>query len=148
MNLSKHFTKEEFEHSNTAIERGITNIMDITQTAAAVELCENVLEPLRAHLNVPIKLNCGYRSLAVNKSVGGAKGSQHTLGEAADLSLHSKELFNWIIDNLTFDQAIFEGGTENNAGWFHISYRKGRNRKQALRMVKVGGKSTYIPYKR
>jgi hypothetical protein len=41
---------------------------------------------------------------------------------------------------------IFEGGTEDRADWFHISYREGRNRKEVLRMVKKGGKSTYLPY--
>jgi hypothetical protein len=52
------------------------------------------------------------------------------------------------LDNVEADQYIFEGGTEEKADWFHISYRKGRNRKQALRMIKKGGKTTYVPYKR
>ena len=146
MKLSEHFTKEEFEHSNTAIQRSIQNVMDSGQTQKAIDLCANVLEPLRKHLSKPIKLNCGYRSPAVNKAVGGAKMSQHILGEAVDLDLHSRELFIWIRDNLDFDQIIFEGGTDENASWFHISYRKGRNRKQALRMIKKGGKSVYIPF--
>jgi len=146
MNLSKHFTKAEFEHSNTAIQRRISNVMDSGQTQKAIDLCENVLEPLRAHVGQPIKLNCGYRSPLVNKAVGGAKMSQHILGEAADLDLHSRELFVWIIENLEFDQAIFEFGTDDNAGWFHLSYRKGRNRKQALRAKKQAGKTVYVPF--
>lgn len=146
MKLSEHFTKEEFEHSNTAIQRSIPNVMDSGQTQKAIDLCVNVLEPLRTHLGKPIKLNCGYRSPLVNKAVGGAKMSQHILGEAVDLDLHSRELFIWIRDNLEYDQIIFEGGTDENANWFHISYRKGRNRKQALRMIKKGGKSVYIPF--
>jgi len=146
MNLSKHFTKAEFEHSNTAIQRGISNVMDSGQTQKAIDLCENVLEPLRAHVGQPIKLNCCYRSPLVNKAVGGAKSSQHILGEAADLDLHSRELFVWIIENLEFDQAIFEFGTDDNAGWFHLSYRKGRNRKQALRAKKQAGKTVYVPF--
>lgn len=146
MKLSEHFTKAEFEHSNTAIQRGIQNVMDSGQTQKAIDLCENVLEPLRAHLGVPIKLNCGYRSPLVNKAVGGAKMSQHILGEAVDVDLHSREIFEWIINNLEFDQAIFEFGTDENAGWFHLSYRKGRNRKQALQAKKQGGKTVYIPF--
>lgn len=146
MKLSEHFSKAEFEHSNTAIQRGISNVMDSGQTQKAIDLCVNVLEPLRAHVGAPIKLNCGYRSPLVNKAVGGAKTSQHILGEAADLDLHSRELFIWIKDNLEYDQIIFEMGTEENAGWFHVSYRKGRNRKQALKAKKVNGKTVYIPF--
>ena len=146
MQLSQHFSKAEFEQSNTAIQRGIVNVMDSKQTANAIELCKNVLEPLRAHLGIPIKLNCGYRSPSVNKAVGGAKSSQHLFGEAVDLDLHDRKVFEWIRDNLEFDQIIFEGGTCDVASWFHLSYRKGRNRKQALRMKKVNGKPTYIPF--
>jgi hypothetical protein len=146
MKLSKYFTKEEFEHSNTAVQRSISNVMDSGQTQKAIDLCENVLDKIREHTGKPLKLNCGYRSPLVNKAVGGAKSSQHILGEAADLDLHSRELFVWIIENLEFDQAIFEFGTDDNAGWFHLSYRKGRNRKQALRAKKQAGKTVYVPF--
>jgi hypothetical protein len=63
-----------------------------------------------------------------------------------DLNLHDKELFVWIIENLDFDQAIFEGGTETQAGWFHISYKATGNRKEALRMTKIKGKSVYTKF--
>ena len=58
------------------------------------------------------------------------------------------QAIEWIIDNIDFDQAIYEGGNDVAADWFHISFRKGRNRKQALRMVKKAGKTSYIPYSR
>lgn len=148
MNLSKHVTRAEFERSDASIRHGIPNVMTEADLQRAKELCENVFEPIRAYLSAPIRVNSGYRSPAVNKRIGGAKNSQHVLGEAIDLDLHDRKLFEWILDNVEFDQAIFEGGTEDRADWFHISYRKGRNRKQALRMVKKGGKSTYIPYVR
>ena len=148
MNLSKHVTRAEFERSDTAIRHGISNLMTESDIIRAKELCENVFEPIREHLGKPIKVNSGYRSLAVNKRIGGAKTSQHSVGEAIDLDLHDRDLFEWIIDNVVYDQLIFESGTEDKADWFHISYRKNRNRKQVLRMIKIGGKSTYIPYKR
>ena len=148
MNLSKHVTRAEFERSDAAIRHGISNSMTESDIVRAKELCENVFEPIREHLGKPIKVNSGYRSPAVNKRIGGAKTSQHSIGEAIDLDLHDRDLFEWIIDNVVFDQLIFESGTEDKADWFHISYRKNRNRKQVLRMIKIGGKSTYIPYKR
>lgn len=148
MNLSAHVTQAEFESSDASIRYGIPNKMTEADIQRAKELCENVFEPIRAHLNAPIKVNSGYRSPSLNKRIGGAKNSQHVLGEAIDLDLHDRDLFEWIIDNVEFDQLIFEGGTTEKADWFHISYRKGKNRKQVLRMIKKAGKSTYIPYVR
>jgi hypothetical protein len=149
MNLSKHVTRAEFERSDTAIRHGISNSMTESDIVRAKELCENVFEPIRAHLGKPIRVNSGYRSPAVNKRISSSsKTSQHSLGEAIDLDLHDRDLFEWIIDNVVFDQLIYEAGNDTGADWFHISYRKSRNRKQVLRMIKIGGKSTYIPYKR
>lgn len=148
MNLSKHVTLAEFERSETAINRGIDNSMNEWEIERAKLVCENCFEPIREHLGQPIKINSGFRSGALNRAIGGATTSQHSLGEAIDLDLHDRDLFEWIIDNVEFDQLIFEGGSSDRADWFHISYRKGRLRKQVLRMVKKGGKSTYIPYVR
>ena len=148
MNLSKHVTRSEFERSETAINRGIDNSMNEWEIERAKLVCENCFEPIRAKVGAPIRINSGFRSGALNRAIGGASTSQHSLGEAIDLDLHDRDLFEWIIDNVEFDQLIFEGGTTDKADWFHISYRKGRLRKQVLRMVKKGGKSTYIPYVR
>jgi hypothetical protein len=148
MQLSKHLSRAEFERSETAINYGISNSMNSGQLAKAMALAINCFEPIREHLGKPIRVNSGYRSPAVNKRIGGALTSQHSLGEAIDLDLHDRDLFEWIIDNVVFDQLIYEAGNDNEAAWFHISYREGHNRKQVLRMIKKGGKSTYIPYKR
>jgi hypothetical protein len=148
MQLSKHLSRAEFERSDAAIKHGINNSMNSGQLAKAMALAINCFEPIREHLGKPIRVNSGYRSPAVNKRIGGALTSQHSLGEAIDLDLHDRDLFEWIIDNVVFDQLIYEAGNDTEAAWFHISYREGRNRKQVLRMIKKGGKSTYIPYKR
>jgi zinc D-Ala-D-Ala carboxypeptidase len=148
MQLSKHLSRAEFERSDAATNYGINNSMNSGQLAKAMALAENCFEPIREHLGQPIRVNSGYRSPAVNKRIGGALTSQHSLGEAIDLDLHDRDLFEWIIDNVVFDQLIYEAGNDTEAAWFHISYREGHNRKQVLRMIKKGGKSTYIPYKR
>jgi hypothetical protein len=145
--LSKHVTMEEFCYSPTAIKKGINNSMGLIAIDKAIQLCENVFEPLRKHLNAPIKISSGFRCDQLNKLIGGASGSQHTKGEAFDLELTDRKLFDWILKNLEFDQAIYEFGNDAYANWFHISYRKGNNRKQALRAIKIGGKTQYIPYK-
>jgi uncharacterized protein YcbK (DUF882 family) len=145
--LSKHVTMEEFCYSPTAIKKGINNSMGLIAINKAIQLCENVFEPLRKHLNASIKISSGFRCEQLNKLIGGASGSQHTKGEAFDLELTDRKLFDWILKNLEFDQAIYEFGNDAHANWFHISYRKGNNRKQALRAIKVAGKTQYIPYK-
>jgi zinc D-Ala-D-Ala carboxypeptidase len=150
MKLSKNVTLAEFCHSNTAVAKGIDNtIKDPVHLENAKRWAENVFQPIREHLGKPIKINSGYRSKALNKAIPGSSStSQHCFAEAGDLNLQDRDLFEWIIDNVTFDQMIFEGGTEDKAEWFHISYREGRNRKEVLRMVKTAGKPKYLPYKR
>jgi hypothetical protein len=146
MILSKHVTIEEFERSETAIKYGISNKMGFTEKDAAILLCEKVFEPIREHLARPIKINSGFRSLRVNSRIGGAVSSQHVKGEAMDVDLHDKELFDWIIENVVFDQMIAEFPINGKASWFHISYRKNRNRKHTLIAIKKNGKTVYLPY--
>lgn len=146
MNLSPHVTLAEFENSPTAVKHGISNKMNAQQIEKAKLVCVNCFEPIRAYLKKPIRVNSGFRSLLLNKKIGGSKTSQHCKGEALDLDLHDRKLFNWIIDNVQFDQLIYEFGTDTAADWFHISYSPVKNRKQVLRAVKRAGKTVYIPY--
>jgi zinc D-Ala-D-Ala carboxypeptidase len=147
MKLSKHVTIDEFCYSPTAIKKGIHNTMNATQVQKAIELCENVFEPIRKYVGKAIEITSGFRCNQLNKLIGGASGSQHEKAEAFDLKLTDRKLFDWIIKNVEFDQAIYEFGNDEHANWFHISYRKGNNRKQALKAIKIGGKTQYIPYK-
>jgi uncharacterized protein YcbK (DUF882 family) len=90
MNLSKHVTLKEFQASGIATLRNLNNEMNESQIASAKLLCENVFEPLRTYLNIPIEISSGFRSLQVNKMIGGSKTSQHTKGEAMDLQIDAK----------------------------------------------------------
>ena len=146
MQLSKHLSRAEFERSDAATNYGINNSMNSGQLAKAMALAINCFEPIREHLGKPIRVNSGYRSPAVNKRIGGALTSQHSLGEAIDLDLHDRDLFEWIIDNVTFDQLIAEFPSAGKASWFHISFREGRNRKQVLVATKKAGKTIYLPW--
>ena len=144
MNLSAHVTLAEFENSPTATIHGINNKMSESQIASAKLLCENVFEPLRIYLNTPIEISSGFRSLQVNKMIGGAKTSQHTKGEAMDLQIGSKG-FYFIKDKLEFDQLIWEFGNDENPAWVHVSYSS-KNRKQVLKATKKNGKTIYSNY--
>ena len=59
----------------------------------------------------------------------------------------NKMVFDYIKDNLNFDQLIWEFGTASNPDWVHVSYEStGKQRKQILRAVKRGGATSYVPY--
>ena len=144
MNLSKHVTLQEFQNSPTATTHGINNQMSATQIESAKLLCENVFEPLRIHLNIPIKISSGFRSVQLNKMIGGSKTSQHTKGEAMDIKVGAKG-FHFIKDNLNFDQLIWEFGNDEQPSWIHVSFSS-RNRKQVLKASKKNGKTIYSNY--
>ena len=128
--LSKNFSLNEMCRSNTARVRGLPNVPNAEQVNNLQQLCENVLQPLRDHLGTPVVINSGFRSQAVNMAVGGAKNSQHTKGEAADIKCkdypYAKEIYTWIMDNLKFDQVILERKVKSV--WVHISFLAVENR--------------------
>ena len=144
MNLSAHVTLAEFQVSGIATLRGIKNEMSLSQIESAKLLCENVFEPLRIHLNTPIQISSGFRSLQVNRLIGGAKTSQHTKGEAMDLQIGAKG-FNFIKDKLDFDQLIWEFGNDENPAWVHVSYSS-KNRKQVLKSNQKKWENYYSNY--
>jgi hypothetical protein len=41
---------------------------------------------------------------------------------------------------------IWEFGTDKQPDWVHVSYNKGKNRKQILKAIKKDGKTLYINY--
>ena len=55
----------------------------------------------------------------------------------------NKEIFDYIKDNLEFDQLI----EEHCFSWIHVSYSKNNNKKQVLSAIKKNGKTVYLPYK-
>ena len=131
MKITKNFTLTELTKTST----GITNHPNKEQVAALIKLCGNVLQPARDLYGLPIRVNSGFRSIAVNRAVKGASKSQHLLGEAADITALSKEdnkkLFEIIRDNLSFDQLI----NEQNYSWIHVSYKSAEsNRKKVLKL--------------
>ena len=133
MQLSAHFHLSEFERTST----GLPNKVPDALIPKLQDLCEHVLEPIRAHFGKPVTINSGYRSPAVNKAVGSKPSSQHAKGEAADIEVPgvaNAALARWIRDNLDFDQLIAEAVKPNDpaAGWVHVSWVPVGRRKQCL----------------
>lgn len=151
MNLSKHLSLKEVTKSLTSLRRGIENIPTDEHLHNLIVLAEMIFEPIRVHFNVPIGVSSGYRSYALNKVIGGSKTSQHSKGEALDLDadifgkITNKQIFDFIKENLIFDQLVFEFGSDEEPDWVHVSYtEKSVNRKQVLRSKKINGKTVYI----
>jgi len=87
--LSEHFTLAEMCRTSAKTQDG--NIPSHVHIENLKRLC-GWLERLRSEWNRrygegddPIVINSGYRSEAVNKAVGGVKGSNHLTGCAADI---------------------------------------------------------------
>jgi zinc D-Ala-D-Ala carboxypeptidase len=151
MKLSEHLSLAEVTRSETAKRKGISN----TPTAEHLEnfklLADNVFEKIRTHFGVPIHISSGYRSKELNDAIGGSQTSQHSKGQAIDIDMDGSahgvsnaDVYNFIKDNLEFDQLIWEFGTDENPDWVHVSYAEGKNRKQKLKAVKANGKTQYV----
>jgi len=153
MQLSKHLSLAEVTRSESAKRNGISNEPTAEHLNNFKLLAEKVFEPIREHFNAPIHISSGYRSAALNKKIGGASSSQHCSGEAIDIDMDgtaiaNKQVFDFIKQHLEFDQLIWEFGTASNPDWVHVSFEStGKQRKQVLRAIKQGGKTTYTPYK-
>lgn len=162
MQLSKNLALAEVTRSETAKRKGISNMPTPEHIENFKLLAERVFQPIRDHFGVPIRISSGYRSAALNKAIGGAgktvngvyiPASQHCTGEAIDIDMDgttvtNAEIFNFIKDNLEFDQLIWEFGTDTNPDWVHVSYEStGKQRKQILKAIKKGSATSYLPFK-
>lgn len=148
--ISPHVTYNEVIQSDSAKRLGINNEPNGGQIERIKTTAQKIFEPLREHFDVPIYISSCFRSEALNKALKGSKTSQHLTGEAMDVDAQkyggvtNKEIFDYIKDNLEFDQVIWEAGTDEEPDWVHFSYTyKYPNRKQVLRMKVVDGKKTY-----
>ena len=102
-------------------------------------LVVNVLDPVREKLGRSIVVNSGFRCPVHNRAVGGATGSQHVKGEAADVTLvqgsgcRVNDLAKAIVANGTWDQLILY------PRFVHVSYKRGGgNRREILRKTSGG----------
>lgn len=151
MKISPNLNLAEITRSDTAKRHGIDN----TPTAEHLEnfklLADKVFEPIREHFKTPIFISSGYRSKELNAFIKGSTSSQHCTGQAIDIDMDgsngevtNRMVFDFIKNKLDFDQLIWEFGTDFNPDWVHVSYVKGKNRKQKLKAIRTSGKTTYL----
>ena len=147
--LSKHVSHREGVYSITAQRLGLDNIPNDEQLESMGTIAAKVFEPLREFVGGPIKINSFFRSEKLNKAIGGSSKSQHCKGQAIDIDdtyghATNAEMYNWVKDNLDFDQMIWEFGNDKNPDWVHISYvNKEVNRNRCLKAYKENGRTKY-----
>jgi len=126
-NISEHISYKEGVYSITALRLGLNNDPTKAHLTNMELLAEKIFEPLRKHVNGPIKINSFYRGPELNKAIGGSANSQHCKGQAIDIDdvygyMSNAEMYEYIKKNLSFDQMIWEFGNSDNPDWVHVSY--------------------------
>lgn len=118
--LSKYFNLRDFQCK--------CGCNQVKLSPTLLEVCES----LRSH--IPFRINSGYRCLAHNKKVGGAKNSYHLKGLAVD----SRSTFNSLENLFTLASAFSEinGLGIYESGIVHIDLREGKR----IFWVKLEGK--------
>lgn len=152
MKISPNLNLAEITRSDTAKRHGIDNTPTTEHLENFKLLADKVFEPIREHFKTPIFLSSGYRSKQLNAFIKGSTSSQHCTGQAIDIDMDgsngevtNRMVFDFIKNKLDFDQLIWEFGTDFNPDWVHVSYVKGKNRKQKLKAIRTNGKTTYLP---
>ena len=147
--ISKHISYKEGVYSKTAERLGIDNTPTAYHLQNMELIAEKVFEPLRKAANGPIAINSFYRCDKLNTAIGGSSKSQHCEGRAIDIDdtygyMSNKDMYEYIKNNLDFDQLIWEFGDDNNPNWVHVSYvDHDFNRQRCLKAYKENGKTKY-----
>lgn len=149
MNLTKDFSLHEMTKSETALRKGLVNDPLDNELRNLITLAEKVLQPVRDHYGVGVKVNSGYRSPDVNAAVGGSRTSDHCKGMAADIEIAgvpNAALAQYIKENLKYTQLILEFYTPgiSDSGWVHVSYDENNLKCQTLTAIKKDGKTVYL----
>ena len=140
--LSEHFTLAEL--CKTSAKTADKNIPSHVHIENLKRLC-GWLEELRRRWNNiygdgndPIIINSGYRSEAVNKAVGGVKGSNHLTGCAVDIRVYGIEQlirYATILLDISdesqedFDELLLERSPKGGY-WLHFAVRPSGNRRK------------------
>ena len=148
-NISKHISYREGTFSVTAKRLGLENEANEKQLENMKLLAEKIFEPLRQYVGKPIKINSFFRSPELNRAIGGSSKSQHCKGQAIDIddtygNMKNYGMYNFIKENLDFDQMIWEFGDDENPDWVHVSYvSEEENRNRCLKAVRENSKTVY-----
>lgn len=147
MILSPHFSWLEVERSATAAARGIDNrLPDDPTLLVNIGRTAQMLECVRALLDVPLQVTSWYRCPPLNAAVGSKASSMHPRALAVDFVPVGLELDvagrriaeSW----LPFDQLIIERARDG-ATWLHLGLSERAPRREVLLASGDRGAMTY-----
>jgi len=146
--MTQSFSIKELTYSDTAIRLGIDNTPTDEILINLQNVVQFILEPVSNNFESQIVITSGYRSPALCQAIGSKPTSQHTFGMAVDfeiLGIPNKEVSDWIVNHLDFDQCILEfwKPEQPNSGWVHCSYKTSGNRKMYLKAFKSNNRVVY-----
>jgi len=131
MKLSKNFTLNEMTRSQTATRFNIDNYPNNEQINNLIYLCNNGLQQLR-DAKGKIKISSGFRSVKLNKKIGGSGQSLHCHGCAVDIdNFDVLGILKYIHYNLPYTELIMEYGL---SGWCHYGLVSGREKEKDLKI--------------
>lgn len=121
--LSPNFWLSEFLVSQEGMRRGIPNNPTPTDLLNLRSATAPGMQRVRDLLGKAVLISSGYRSVAINRAVGGVATSQHCTGQAVDFTSPDfgtpQRVAKFLADRqalVQFDQLIYEGR------WVHISF--------------------------
>lgn len=148
--VSKYVTFGEAIKSQTAERFNIDNYPDIEDYTRMQNVAKNIFDKVREYIGKPLGVSSFFRSPDLNLAIGGSTTSQHMKGEAIDIDCDmfgngtNKNVFDFIRNELEFDQLIWEFGSIETPAWVHVSLSfSGKNRKQVLRAYRWNNKTKY-----
>ncbi|MGH8381986.1 D-Ala-D-Ala carboxypeptidase family metallohydrolase [Pseudomonas sp.] len=137
MHLSEHFTLAEMTISESAARLNIDNTPSAETLINLRRLC-TFLEQVRLLIDKPVLVSSGYRSVELNRAIGGSLKSAHVQGLAADINapgMAPLALAQRVADSpLMFDQLILEYDQ-----WVHLGLAATPERRQLLTIRKGTG---------
>ncbi|MBP1532333.1 MAG: DUF882 domain-containing protein [Alphaproteobacteria bacterium] len=127
--LSSNFSLDEFVCNHIATTKNIDNTPNEADIKKMGNLCANILQPLRNHFGKTVTIRRGYLCPKLNTALGYTPKSQHTVGEAVDITVsgvYYKKVTEWIADNLNYDVLSWEWDPQDTKQsghpWIHVSY--------------------------
>jgi hypothetical protein len=122
MKLSEHFTFDELTVTDKTALQEINRAQANSKLSSLNRVAQELLEPVRVGLGLPITVTSGFRGPTLNGLIGGSKTSQHMVGEAVDFNVKDRtdregqiSVVKWMLENFLkgnykFGQLLLERG--------------------------------------
>ena len=122
-NLTPHFKFSELAGTSHEKYR-LLNLDEAQKQMGKMYMLAGFAERVREIIGKPVIITSGFRCKELNKAIGGAITSQHTLCEAIDIvvkGMRCEDVFNRIVtSDLKYNQIIIERN-KSGSQWVHIS---------------------------